>query len=253
MKKRKEKNNLITKILLGLILVILGYLFGYFMGNILSANETQKEANELKEEEISKIKSKLLLKYDYESNNTAEFEYDNNNYKLSMEEEKNGYINVVLNDKIIYQSVPGPDDNIFNIYLIGDLITLELYGSDVRTGALLFIDFEGTIVKELRTIEENNLIFALAGNINIIDNRITVQTTAITHGLTLVTKNEIIEDILPYNDEIKSKYKITDNTIIEATYTFKYLDNNKFSEPEIIEKTTYKEFIEENYNLFEEE
>ncbi|MEG0794472.1 MAG: hypothetical protein RSG95_01615, partial [Bacilli bacterium] len=66
-------------------------------------------------------------------------------------------------------------------------------------------------------------------------------------------KEEFIEAELPLSKEIMKKYNVNDDSVAGGTFKIKYLGNNKFSEIEVVDKITYKDFLTEyqkanNYN-----
>ena len=239
------KTRRILKGLIFVVTLVICFLGGYMLnGN--SKNNSVKEENKQVENEIS---SKLLFKDEIEVEGFAEFTYNNKKYKLSEKENEDGQ-DIILNGKTIYKLyIPTGFEK---AYLLGDLLVFHCVTSDIRGQWLVFIDLEGNVVKEIKDVIEGDFLFNIhdvENSINIVDNKITVNMTGLTHGPTLVYKDrKDVDGWMPYSETIKNKYNITDDTIIKATYEFNYLGNKEFTEMKLVDKTTYKEFIEDENN-----
>lgn len=213
-----------------------------------NSNESNKD-NNVTENEVKNIESKILIKNDDVSKNNK-FNYNDVQYILEEKIEDDKDV-LYLNNKAIY-NLKAPNSIIY-IYQIDNLLVIYKTSGDVKGQELDFIDFNGNLIKNISTIVEGSLEMALEtvdDNIAISNGKITLKTTAVTHGLTLVLKNgeSIDEAMMPYDDSIKTKYGINDDTIVNATYEFKYYGNNKFSEMKMIDSTSYKEYIKEYLN-----
>lgn len=232
-----------------LALLVAGALFtgGYYVNEFINKYDVNKEEKE------NSISSKIILKETLDEEASAEFTYNNKTYNLNIKTGEDN-VSVLLNEKSIYE-VFAPV-GLGNIYLLDDLLVIHVYSGDVRGQGLVFIDFEGNVVKEIGNVIEGNLVLNIGtrdDNISIKNDTITLNMTATTHGDTLVYKdNNDIEGSMPYSETVKSKYNINDDTIIDATYEFKYLGNKKFSVMKIVDKKTYKEYVESQGLVYEE-
>lgn len=244
------------KVLGLLIIVILALFIGY---NLKDSNEVNKsdekieekdnsnesnKDNNVTEKEVKNIESKILIKNDDVSKDNK-FNYNDVQYILEEKIEDDKDV-LYLNNKAIYE-LKAPN-SIIDIYQIDNLLVIYKTSGDVKGQELDFIDFNGNLIKNISTIVEGPLEMALEAvddNIAISKGKITLKTTAVTHGLTLTLKdgNSIDEANIPYSDSIKAKYEINDDTIVSATYEFEYYGNNEFSKIEMIDSTSYKNFI----------
>ena len=241
--------------------MIISFVAGYYTNKIIGKKETKINENkdmvtedkddETKKEEIQQtknVKSKLLYDSFKYKVKTEEFEYGGVTHKVNFKENKH-FMEIMLDNKKVFEFGYGPD-NIQKVYSLGDLIVVFIESSGIRGQTIEFIDFEGNPIKTIGAIEYNNFIFDIRKNdIGFVDNKIVLEITAVGEGPSLVLVDEISfeEDAsLPYSEAFKRKYNITDETIIEAEYTFEYLGNNTFKE-EMTDKITYKEFIDENF------
>lgn len=244
------RNKKMCKMILILFVIIIVFLLGYFTNDLVNEEEKEPEIKEQKKEQENKITSKLLIENCFVGESqSSEFIYDNITYKLNFQSSETGPQEVLLNNKKIFEMY-GPEA-IDQIYSFGDLLVIFIISSGTRGQMVKFIDFEGNEIKTISEIYYNNLAFDLGtNNISFIDNKIVLPMTAVGEGYVLVTKDyESLdeEETMPYSDSFKVKYNITDETIVEATFSIEYLGNKIFEEKEVSSATTYKEFIEKNY------
>lgn len=120
--------------------------------------------------------------------------------------------------------------SINQVFLVGDLIMIEYAGSD-GSGVISFIDFNGNEIYKTSGIEGNKNQFILVGGDKA---SVSKDTITFTTSIYNYTKDNC--------KEVYCEYELKDSDLAKATYEFKYLEDNKFSELKLVNSTTVAEF-----------
>lgn len=222
--------------------VLLGgcFVLGYFGAKKVSEN------GEITEKQKNNKESNLIIE-DNSNNNSIEINYNDTLHSLKLKVVGDKHCLYLDNNVIYYVDAPSA---INNIYQIDDLLALHIISGDVRGQEIVFIDFKGKVVKEVGDFIEGNVLLNIStedDNISVSNRIVTIKTTALTHGNTMVLKDgSDVDGTIPYDENIKSKYNITDKTLVKATYILEYFGDKKFSEILMTESTMYGQYIKEN-------
>lgn len=121
-------------------------------------------------------------------------------------------------------------ESINQVFLVGDLIMIELVSSD-GSGTIYFIDLNGNEVYKTSGVKGNKNYFVIAGG-----DKASVSKDTITFTTSIYNYDK------DNCKEVYSQYELKDSDLATATYEFKYLGNNKFSELKVVNSTTVAEF-----------
>lgn len=154
-----------------------------------------------------------------DKNIISDFKINNKQYNIKIENN-----NIILNNKNI--KTINSNEIILNLYLLKDILVYEIKKEDL-TIEMNFIKPNGDLIKTINTFGKDNLLIIDSDiNTTISDNTITFDTS------------------LKSFDSLNQFTTMSDDAIVKATYELIYLGNYKFSELNIINSLTYKEFKE---------
>ena len=180
-------------------------------------------------------------------NQTKKFTYDNKEYTLVYETDEQGVNKFLLNGKEINRSYPGPCTGVGEVYLLNDALLFVETGCLGNT--LKFIDLEGNVFKVLEGyLNETNNAYLKIYNTSVENGVITLTTTAATNASLICYTEElpVVNDELLLNPEQNdTSCDITNDSIVEATYTVEYLGNKLFIEYGAKDTKTFAELVKE--------
>ncbi|MEG1505899.1 MAG: hypothetical protein RR478_00200 [Bacilli bacterium] len=242
----------------------------YFMkdwkveNNPVEKNKEDDKIYPLKDEDKGKIKSFEIIPNIGDSYRTA---INNKYYVLKHQIDDTGNFEIEtisINDKVVLKT---GYQHLTNVHLVGDLLVVLCSDGMSNGPSLKFIDMSGNLVKTINWFALNVIKIGLWRGINDTKDIIYKDNEIIFNCHTYMeigpnvylktigenNKEEFIEAELPLSKEIMKKYNVNDDSVAGGTFKIKYLGNNKFSEIEVVDKITYKDFLTEyqkanNYN-----
>ena len=137
------------------------------------------------------------------------------------------------------------DREIENIYRLEDVILVLVKEKKKNNGYLYLIDKDGLTIDIIGERMEGNLVLKMtypSKDFGINGTKITFYMTSIQDERKLLSYDNILIDV--YDDEKINRYAVLDDSIVAAKYEIEYLEDNKFSEIKVVEKTTYKDLRE---------
>lgn len=226
-----------------------------YFGISTDKDNSVKEENKQEEFLENSKRDNEIKKINLISNEVKVVQVNGLDYKFLLDETHTLY----LNDNVFYET----DDSYYaienNIYIINDLIMIEVSGSGVRSTSYIFLNFAGKIIKKFQNwnadkiiygINDDNGKFETISGIYLTGDEVTIEFdfTSLIDGPTITTTTNVVDDIVIDSESnlkiIKDKLEINNDTIIEGTAKLVYKGNDLFSEVEIIKGNTLSEIAE---------
>jgi len=266
---KKNKRNYLLMAIASIIVIILGI---FIIPMLIDLNsDTNKNDTEQKETDNNNPKNEdnkdddnvqdndgAYTMPDYYSENWSEiytktYEIDDQEVVIKyVDNSNNGShsdIDFYVNDKLV-TDVPPLIYLMNKFYVIDNLLLFYKLGSDINHTIMIFVDFNGNVVKEIgpNNVDSNypDMKISSTGYDNkgfeIDGNKIIIATTSLTHASSIMIDGSSIS----YCDNEKMlEYNLNDQTIVYIRYELIY-DGTKFSDLKIIETQTLKEYLKDN-------
>lgn len=226
--ENKKKNLIpILSIALSAIIIIISWSIYFWPNSSKPGNVTGNQNNRLF----------TTYQFNIENYNTI-FSTNLNNFSLMLTFDDSSY-NLYVNDTFISTSIRNDSVKFHSIY---DHLVYVNSGSDIRSSNIYIINNNTDIYKiyELDTISG-----MVPSDIEIKNNSIIVKGTRLSHNNSIIYNNSEMNSIIEDNTTWE-QYGITENTVIQATYTYKFENGVFNSQPTISNQITIKDYLRNN-------
>lgn len=255
--QEKSNKGLIWLIVILIILVVglMSFILykEFYADNKMSIeNATNSKVEEKKQGKVEVSGNKYALDIkDYKTNKEEVYYKINNNYEVKLVfnfDDNDEYFktyDIYVNDKFILTDENFMEPSVVYFYIIKEnLVYLNTGFTDVRGKYLYLIEKNNTIHNIYQLDDITGMV---PGKITLNEDNIVIEGTRLTHGISIIYDKAEMNAAMLEDSSTWAEYGITENTIIEATYTYNFDTNNKFiSTPVISNETTIKEYLRNN-------
>ena len=230
-KKPKKKFNLLLIIIILLVVIaaVVGILF--FLPKDKPNNQNNNEVNETKKE---------VNTYEYDIKDVQdEFSIQiNEKYKLKAEIINEDISYLYINDKFVSDHL-----NYYPIklFMVDDNIIYISGGTDIRSESVYIVNNSNVNV----IYELDNINGMVPNNITVKNDSIVIEGSRLSHGPSIIYGSSDISTLL-YDNTTWAQYGITEDTIIEATYIYKFENGNLNLIPNISNQVSIKNYLQNN-------
>lgn len=227
--KKKGRNGLFTLFacIMTAIIVVLAMNIGDKLSKIVENNKASNSTSNTNKKEIEE--KEMISALIFDGNKMVDTTKDIN-VVVNRGANPGNNAEISYKGKLIMHIPKDIPRSINQVFLVGDLIMIEYAGSD-GSGVISFIDFNGNEIYKTSGIEGNKNQFILVGGDKA---SVSKDTITFTTSIYNYTKDNC--------KEVYSEYELKDSDLAKATYEFKYLGDNKFSELKLVNSTTVAEF-----------
>jgi len=229
-KNKPKKKNILLLIILLLILIGIGVGIVFFLQK--NKKPTVPPNNSENKQET------ITYEYNLEGFTDSFTAKVNDDYTLKLIFENDIY-NLYINDLFILS-----DGNMGKIkfYMIdGNLIYVNNV-TDVRSETIYVIDKNSNVTQ---IYELDDILGMVPSEIDFENDSIIIKATRLSHNYSIIHNNSIFDATI--NDNTTwAQYGITEDTIIEATYTYKFENNNLNMQPTISDEVSIKQYLQNN-------
>ena len=222
--KKKRRNGLFTLFacIMTAIIVVLAMNIGDKLSKMVENNKASNSTSNTNKKEMI---SALI----FDGNKMVDTTKDIN-VVVNQGDNPGNNVEISYKGKLIMHIPKDIPQSINQVFLVGDLIMIEYAGSD-GSGVISFIDLNGNEIYKTSGIEGNKNQFILVGGDKA---SVSKDTITFTTSIYNYTKDNC--------KEVYSEYELKDSDLAKATYEFKYLGDNKFSELKLVNSTSVAEF-----------
>ena len=172
---------------------------------------------------------------DYTDNFTTKI---NDDYTLELKFIDQLYY-IYINDLFILNDISSEK---IKFYLIdGHLIYINNV-TDVRSETIYIIDKNSNVTE---IYELDSILGMVPSEIEFKNDSIIIKATRLSHNYSIIYNNSIFDASLEDNTTW-AKYGITEDTIIQATYTYKFENGNLNMQPIISNEVSIKDYLQNN-------